>query len=206
MDTAEAKLLKYTGLPVGAVKSYSVQFKFDETDWNKDVDHVEEEKESSFWSWCCCATKSEYEGLHANSHIWTYEFGKKDKPVLVLIHGYFSSSLTFYKLFKHLSENFHVYAIDLLGMGRSARPKTHIKSSEHLELFYVNSIEKWREAAGVKSFSLVGYCFGGYIASKYSLHFPEYIENLVMLSPFGVEKSDFETLKIQQEKIGFMQK
>ena len=206
LENAETELFKYTGMEKDSIKSYPVNFSFDEKDWNKDAVVVEEEKTSSFWAWCHCASKNEYEGLKANCHIWTYEFGKKEKPVLVLIHGYYSSSLIFYKLFKSLSENFHVYAIDLLGMGRSARPKFNIRTSEQLELFYVNSIEKWRESVGIKSFSLLGHTFGAYVASKYCLHYSEHVSNLAMISPYGVEKKDFETLKIQQENLGFFQK
>ncbi len=41
----------------------------------------------------------------------------KNKKDLVLIHGLAGSSLNFFKLFKRLSENFVIYAVDLPGMG-----------------------------------------------------------------------------------------
>ena len=40
---------------------------------------------------------------------------------MVLIHGYGGSSLLFYRILKDLARHFHVYMIDLLGMGRYVR-------------------------------------------------------------------------------------
>lgn len=62
----------------------------------------------------------------------TYEFGDKQKPVLVLLHGYLGSGLTYYPIFKDLQKDFHVYAIDLLGMGCSSRPDFLGKSIKSL--------------------------------------------------------------------------
>ena len=63
---------------------------------------------------CCCNKPIK---RVTNEFIMTYELGKKGKPEIVLIHGFGGSALIFFKLFKHLSEKYHVYAIDLLGMG-----------------------------------------------------------------------------------------
>lgn len=41
---------------------------------------------------------------------------------MVLIHGFGGSSLTFYKMLKKLQEFYHVFCIDLIGMGLSSRP------------------------------------------------------------------------------------
>ena len=41
--------------------------------------------------------------------------------MMVLIHGYGGSSLLFYRILKDLARHFHVYMIDLLGMGRYAK-------------------------------------------------------------------------------------
>ena len=76
----------------------------------------------------------------------TYEIGDKSKPQIVLIHGFGGSAIIFFKLFKHLSEKYHVFAIDLLGMGRSSRPPFLARTKEEAEDYYIQSIEKWREA------------------------------------------------------------
>ena len=53
--------------------------------------------------------------------MWTYEFGDDSKPHIVIVHGYGGSGMIFFKMFKQLAEKFHVYLVDLLGMGRSSR-------------------------------------------------------------------------------------
>lgn len=42
---------------------------------------------------------------------------------MVMIHGYGAGSCVFYRILKDLSLYFHIYLIDLLGMGASGRPK-----------------------------------------------------------------------------------
>lgn len=105
-------------------------------------------------------------------------------------------------MFKYLTEHFHVFAIDLLGMGRSARPKFTCSTSEELDNFYVNSIEKWREAKGLKSLNIAGYAFGSYISAKYSLHYPKVVKNLIMLSPFGVDQKSFSSINLHIDEPG----
>ena len=48
-------------------------------------------------------------------------FGK-DKPILVLIHGYAASGPLFYKIIKPICEHFTLITIDIPGMGGSSRP------------------------------------------------------------------------------------
>lgn len=135
--------------------------------------------------------------------IWTYSFGKSTNPPLVLIHGYQASSLMFYKLFGHLKDHFHVYCIDLIGMGRSSRPEFQCKTFEEIDLYYVKAVEAWRAAVGLKKFAIAGHTFGGYVAARYALHYPKNISNLVMLSPFGSDKNDMDSLNLCLENPGF---
>jgi len=47
---------------------------------------------------------------------------KKTLPVLILLHGYGAGSCIFYRNMRDLSEHFHLFIVDLLGMGSSGRP------------------------------------------------------------------------------------
>ena len=49
------------------------------------------------------------------------DFTKPNKPILVLLHGLTGTSFCFFTMFKELSKNFTVYAIDLPGQGLSSR-------------------------------------------------------------------------------------
>ena len=52
----------------------------------------------------------------------TFICGDSSKPRLVLVHGYGGSGALFYRIFKLLMSDFHVFAIDIIGMGSSSRP------------------------------------------------------------------------------------
>ena len=47
----------------------------------------------------------------------------KDLPVMVLLHGYGAGAGIFYRVLKDLGQYFHLFVVDLLGMGASGRPK-----------------------------------------------------------------------------------
>lgn len=44
-------------------------------------------------------------------------------PVMVLIHGYGAGGGVFYRVLKDLAQYFHLFVVDMLGMGFSGRPK-----------------------------------------------------------------------------------
>lgn len=72
-----------------------------------------------------------------------------------------------------------VYAIDLLGFGKSSRPKFS-KDAKEIEMQYVSSIEKWRECMKIDKMILLGHSFGGYLSTAYSIKYPERIEHLIL--------------------------
>jgi pimeloyl-ACP methyl ester carboxylesterase len=47
----------------------------------------------------------------------------KDLPIMVLLHGYGAGAGIFYRVLKDLGQYFHLFVVDLLGMGASGRPK-----------------------------------------------------------------------------------
>lgn len=89
-------------------------------------------------------------------YIWTYEIGERDqgKPTIVFVHGYGASGIIFYRLYKELSEKYHVVFMDLLGMGRSSRPKFKAKTAEDCEDFFVLAFEKWRQKMGLDKMTI----------------------------------------------------
>ncbi|RKP27054.1 Alpha/Beta hydrolase protein, partial [Syncephalis pseudoplumigaleata] len=115
--------------------------------------------------------------------------------VLVLAHGYGAGLAYFYRNFAGLTRpGWRVYAIDWLGMGRSARvqfPSRPVKQTreeyaEMAEEFFIDSLERWRIAQGIEKMTLAGHSMGGYMSSLYSLRYPERVERLVLISPVGI--------------------
>jgi len=131
----------------------------------------------------------EFQGeLH---HIHTYRCGEKNLETLVLIHGYEGCSLFFFQMLKDLAQKYQVFCIDLLGMGLSSRHEFKCKSTEETIEYFIDSIEKWREAVEIGEFYLAGLSFGGYMSAQYSLKYQERITKLFLISPAGLTNGDW---------------
>ena len=93
----------------------------------------------------------------------TYEFGDKEKPIIVIVHGYMANAMSFYKVFKYLEQDFHVILIDLLGFGASSRPKFLGNGHKEATEFFLQCFERWRVKMNISGFYLVGHSMGGYL-------------------------------------------
>jgi len=108
------------------------------------------------------------------------------------------NGLAYMKMLKDLKDKYEVHSIDLPGMGLSSRdmPSEEISSNQLAIDYFVNAIESYRKVSGLDRFTLVGHSFGGFMGANYAMKHPEYLNNLVLLSPLGVTyKSKEEILK-----------
>jgi len=131
-----------------------------------------------------------FEGETYNIH--TYRCGDQNTETLVLLHGYGGSSVLFYPMLKELSQKYRVYCIDFLGMGLSSRPEFKCQTTEETIDYFVESLEKWREAVGLDYFTLGGHSFGGYMGTHYALKYQRNVKQLFLLSPAGITKAEKE--------------
>ncbi|KAJ2933657.1 hypothetical protein H1R20_g3423, partial [Candolleomyces eurysporus] len=130
---------------------------------------------------------------------------------VVLLHGY-GAGLGFY--FRNIpaltnwaeKRRTSVYALDWLGMGRSARVPFSVKAKRddvparvhEAESFFVDSLEEWREIMGLERMTLIGHSLGAYLSVAYALRHPERVTKLILLSPAGVPRGPNYT-KISRE-------
>lgn len=118
---------------------------------------------------------------------------------LVMLHGYGAGLGFFYRNFEALSraEGWKVYALDLLGMGRSSRStfKIHAKDKDgkiaEAESFFVDALEEWRIKRGLERFTLLGHSLGGYLAVAYALKYPGHLNKLILASPVGIPEDPY---------------
>lgn len=118
---------------------------------------------------------------------------------LVMLHGYGAGLGFFYRNFESISraEGWKVYALDLLGMGRSSRPpfKIHAKDKEgkiaEAESWFVDALEEWRIKRGLDRFTLLGHSLGGYLAVAYALKYPGHLNKLILASPVGIPEDPY---------------
>ena len=109
---------------------------------------------------------------------------------LVMIHGFGVGLGMFVKNFDTICQCTDVYAIDILGFGRSSRPNFSRRPKKIIQQF-VNSLEDWRRAVGLDRFILLGHSFGGYLSTWYAIAFPESVAKLILVEPWGY--TAFET-------------
>ena len=127
------------------------------------------------------------------TEIKSHLLNEQPLPKLVLIHGYGAGGCVFFRILKDLSLYFHLYVVDMLGMGGSGRPQFAADSVTVAEDFFVNSLKIWKDKVfgiGEKVY-WAGHSLGGYVSAVYALRHPEDIIKLLLLSPVGIpEKPD----------------
>ncbi|KAL4081955.1 Alpha/Beta hydrolase protein [Scleroderma yunnanense] len=122
-------------------------------------------------------------------------------PPAVVLHGYgagigffFPNYLTLASWAGHRGTD--IYALDWLGMGRSARVPFHVKAKRddiagrvhEAESFFINSLEDWRDKMGLDKMTLIGHSLGAYFSVAYALRYPTRVHKLILLSPAGVTR------------------
>ena len=113
---------------------------------------------------------------------------------LVMVQG-FGAGVAFWVMnLTHLARHQTVYAIDVLGFGRSSRPQFPSDPAEAEKLF-VDSLEDWRHEIGLEKFVLLGHSFGGYLVSAYTLAHTHRVRHLVLADPWGIAEKNSETEK-----------
>lgn len=133
-------------------------------------------------------------------------------PPAVVLHGYGAGLGFFFRNFPALGEwagsrGSSVFAVDWLGMGRSARVPFTVKAKrddvdarvKEAESFFVDSLEEWREKMGLEKMTLVGHSLGGYLSVAYTLKYPTRVSKLILLSPAGVPRDPNSTETYSRE-------
>ena len=106
------------------------------------------------------------------------EAGDKANPVLVLIHGFASSTLVWSKVFLNLAEaGFRVIAVDLLGYGYSGKPR----NGEYTITGQARLLIRLLDYLGIRRVTLVGSSYGGAVAATCALDHAQRVEKLVLV-------------------------
>ncbi|XP_056154279.1 1-acylglycerol-3-phosphate O-acyltransferase ABHD5 [Lampris incognitus] len=106
------------------------------------------------------------------------------KPPLVLLHGFGGGVALWAQNLDAFSSCGPVYAVDLLGFGRSTRPQ-FITDPEGVEEQFLVALEEWRERVGLEEMLLLGHNLGGYLAAAYTLKYPHRVKHLILVEPWG---------------------
>jgi pimeloyl-ACP methyl ester carboxylesterase len=101
-------------------------------------------------------------------------------PVVVLVHGIASSSVTFKNLVPLLEPSHRVISIDILGFGRSPTPP----DAEYTMEEHVGALHATIRALKLREpFVLVGHSLGSLIVARYAAEHPGGLSRLVLVGP-----------------------
>lgn len=112
-----------------------------------------------------------------NCNIFYREAGPKDAPIILLLHGYPTSSHMFRNLIPILSEKFHVIAPDLPGFGYS-----DAKSHDQFEYTFDNmakTMQSFIDKMELKRFALYVFDYGAPTGFRLALANPEKITAII---------------------------
>ncbi len=114
--------------------------------------------------------------------IHCFEAGESGSPV-VLLHGGGNDSahLSWGRVISPLSDHHRVLAPDFPGYGLSDKPEIKYTMD-----YYVTFLAHLLDELHLDRVSLVGLSMGGGIALGFALRFPERVEKLVLVAPYGV--------------------
>lgn len=110
--------------------------------------------------------------------IFYREAGPKDAPVLLLLHGFPTSSNMFRNLIPRLAGTFRLIAPDYPGYGLSSMPD-HTKFEYSFEN-YAEIIDRFVEQLGIAKYSLYLMDYGAPVGYRLALRHPERIEGLIV--------------------------
>ena len=107
---------------------------------------------------------------------------------IILLHGWGGSSVSLINLAKYLAKDFKVVVIDLPGFGKSPEPKKIYGIKDYGDEI-INLMDRLR----LERFNLFGHSFGGQIAAKISLDYPDRIDNLILCAAAIIRKRSWKS-------------
>lgn len=114
-----------------------------------------------------------------------YEYQKQEKNedsfCFLLVHGFLGSTFTFRKLIPLLARRHDVYAIDLVGFGKSEKSR----SFEYSYYRYASLLHEFILALELNKVIVVGHSMGGQIALYAAKYFPERLLGLALICSSG---------------------
>jgi pimeloyl-ACP methyl ester carboxylesterase len=110
------------------------------------------------------------------SYVLHYE-EQGNGPVVVLLHGFMASSRYWHKVTALLAKNHRVIAIDLLGFGKSPKPR-HSRYDYDAQLASINAT---LDHIGItEPFKLMGHSMGSLVSLRYAREYPQRVTKLVL--------------------------
>ncbi|MGE5595915.1 MAG: alpha/beta fold hydrolase [Hyphomicrobiales bacterium] len=105
------------------------------------------------------------------------EWGDENAPAIVMLHGFGVSGHMFDEFAERMQDRFRLIALDQRGHGDSSWSDEGDYSREA----FVDDLEAFREALGLKTFLLIGHSMGGLNSVSYTVRYPDRVRALVLV-------------------------
>ncbi len=102
-------------------------------------------------------------------------------PAVLLLHGLGCDHTTWLPVIAALARRYTVIAPDLLGHGRSAKPRADYSVGG-----YANGMRDLLTVLGIDKVTVVGHSLGGGVAMQFAYQFPERTERMILVAPGGL--------------------
>src|SRR4051794_25412621 len=124
---------------------------------------------------------AQYEEIELHGHRVNFQTAGSGDQLLVLLHGITSTAECWRDVMPRLAERYTVIAPDLLGHGRSAKPRGDYSLGA-----YAAGVRDLLAVLGFERGTVVGHSFGGGIAMQFAYLFPEYCERMALIASGGL--------------------
>ncbi|MCK4869499.1 MAG: alpha/beta fold hydrolase [Gammaproteobacteria bacterium] len=112
-------------------------------------------------------------------------------PVVLLVHGFAASAEYWMYNVEALAKHFRVIAVDMVGFGKSDKPKIKYSADVLAEF-----IKNFLDVLKIKKVNFIGHSLGGAIGLKFAIDYPEYLEKLILVDSAGFGQELPHGLKI----------
>nr|BAJ90578.1 predicted protein [Hordeum vulgare subsp. vulgare] len=147
-------------------------------------------RQAPCWSDCDCKMCHSWSTGSRASHLYVHVQAPPPSPpaeqeAVVFIHGFISSSVfwteTVFPAFSPAARGrYRMFAVDLLGFGRSPKPADSLYTlREHLEMIERSVLHRYR----LKSFHVVAHSLGSVLALALAVKYPDAVRSLTLLAP-----------------------
>ncbi len=129
-----------------------------------------------------------------NGETIAYREAGDSSKVLVFLHCFGGSSILYRSYFSKFTDKFRVIAFDLRGHGNSSFNTKMVKIEDLVE-----DIKQSVDLLGLTKFSILGWSVGGGTALKFAADYPDYVENVILLSSIGAQ--GVPTFKVDEKGV-----
>ncbi|MBV9088600.1 MAG: alpha/beta hydrolase [Mycobacteriaceae bacterium] len=118
-------------------------------------------------------------------------------PAILLIHGIGDNSSTWENVQTKLAQRFTVIAPDLLGHGKSDKPR-----ADYSVAAYANGMRDLLAVLDIEHVTLIGHSLGGGVTMQFAYQYPQLVERIVLVGTGGVTKDVHFLLRLASLPMG----